>query len=320
MFLVTGATGFIGGHLVEKLHTSGVSVRVLVRRADRDWPCAAVCCDLATGVGLEEAVEGVETVIHLAGATKALSPEGYYRGNVLAAANLARALAGRPVRLVHVSSQAAAGPSPDATPVDEDAPPHPVSQYGRSKLESERIVREIKPDTVIVRPPAVYGPRDTGIFRILKSVARGWSLQIGGGERWFSAVYVHDLVDGLIRAASGPGGTPPDGRTYFMAHPQPNSWSGFAAAAARIMRAKPRSLRVPLPAAYAVGYCAEIWAQATRRAGIVSRDKIDEARCRYWLCDSSRAQAELGWQAATPLADGLAETLAWYKEAGWIRY
>jgi len=305
---------------VEKLHSSGLPVRVLVRRADRDWPCATVCCDLATGVGLEEAVAGVETVIHLAGTTKALSPDDYYRGNVRAAANLARALAGRSVRLVHVSSQAAAGPSPDATPVDEDTLPHPVSLYGRSKLESERVVREIKPDAVIVRPPAVYGPRDTGIFRILKSVARGWSLQIGGEERWFSAVYVGDLVDGLIRAASGPEGTPPAGRTYFMAHHKPNSWSGFAATAARIMRVHPRLLRVPVPAAYAVGYCAEIWAQATRRPGIISRDKIAEAQCRYWVCDSRRASAELGWQAATSLEDGLAETLAWYKESGWIRY
>jgi len=318
MLLVTGATGFIGNHLVEKLSASGVPVRALVRRIDRDWPCPTARCDLATGQGLEEALDGVDTVIHLAGATKALAPDDYYVANVRAAANLARALAGRAVRLVHVSSLAAAGPSADGTPVDEDAPPHPVSHYGKSKLEGERAVRELKPDTVVVRPPVVYGPGDTGVYRILKSISQGWFVQIGGGDRWFSAVYVHDLVDGLIRAACA--GTPAAGRTYFLAHPQTNSWASLASAAARIMAVKVHPVHVPLPVAYAVGYCAEIWSHMARRPSIISRDKIAEAQCPYWLCDSQRAAAELGWEAATPLEAGLAETLSWYKEARWIRY
>jgi len=318
MFLVTGATGFIGSHLVEKLCASGRPVRALVRRVDRDWPCATACCDLATGRGLEDALDGVDTVIHLAGATKALTPEDYYSANVRATGTLARALAGRAVRLVHVSSLAAVVPSPDGRPVDEDTLPHPVSQYGRSKLEGERMVRELKPDAVVVRPPVVYGPGDTGVFRILKSVSRGWIFEIGGGDRWFSAVYVGDLVDGLIRAAVTDAAIA--GRTYFMAHPQPNSWTSLASAAARIMGVKARRVRVPLPMAYAVGYCAEIWSHITRRPGIVSRDKIADAQCAHWVCDSRRAAADLGWEAATALEAGLAEALAWYKEAGWIRY
>lgn len=315
MFLVTGATGFIGSHLLEKLCAGGVPVRALVRRLDRDWPCAAISCDLARGANLDRALEGVDTVIHLAGATKALRPEDYKRANVEASANLARALENRAVRLVHVSSLAAAGPSADGKPLDEDAPPHPVSLYGRSKLEGERAVRAIKPDTVVVRPPVVYGPRDTGVLQILKSVSRGWMLEIGGGERRFSAVYVGDLVDGLLRAVGGPAG-----RTYYLAHPQSNTWSSLAATAARIMGVSPRVLRVPAAAAYAVGYCAEIWAHVTGRPGIISRDKIAEAGYPYWVCDSRRAAAELGWEAATSLETGLAETLAWYKEASWIRY
>jgi len=318
MFLVTGATGFIGSHLVEKLCASGRPVRALVRRVDRDWPCATACCDLATGHGLEAALDGVDTVIHLAGATKALTPDDYHLANVRATGTLVRAIAGRAVRLVHVSSLAAVGPSPDGTPVEEDTPPHPVSQYGRSKLEGERLVRELKPDAVIVRPPVVYGPGDTGVFRILKSVSRGWVFEIGGGDRWFSAVYVGDLVDGLIRAAVTDAAIA--GQTYFMAHPQANSWTSLASAAARIMGVKARRVRVPLPMAYAVGYCAEIWAHVRRRPGIVSRDKIAEAQCAYWVCDARRAAADLGWEAATVLEAGLAETLAWYKEAGWIRY
>jgi nucleoside-diphosphate-sugar epimerase len=316
MFLITGATGFIGSHLVEKLCAAGRPVRVLVRRVDREWPCPTAPCDLVTGAGLEEALEGVDVVIHLAGATKALNPEDYFRANVRAAANLARAVADRPIRLLHVSSLAAVGPSLDGVAVTEDTAPHPVSRYGRSKLEGERVVREMKPDAIIARPPVVYGPRDTGVLGILKSVSRGWSLQIGGVEHWFSSVYVNDIVEGLIRTACDA----PAGGTYFLAHPKPISWTEFATGAARIMGVTPRIVRVPVPAAYAVGYCAEIWAQARRRPGIISRDKIDDAQCPYWTCDPGRAAADLGWRAATSLEDGLAETLAWYKEAGWIRY
>src|SRR5215469_5772253 len=111
MFLVTGATGFIGGHLVEQLCAAGHSVRVLARRIDREWPCATACCDLAAGAGLEEALNGVDIIVHLAGATKALNSQDYFRANVLASANLARAIADRPIRLLHVSSLAAVGPS-----------------------------------------------------------------------------------------------------------------------------------------------------------------------------------------------------------------
>ena len=264
MFLVTGATGFIGSHLVEKLCASGLPVRALVRRIDRDWPCPTARCDLATGQGLEEALDGVDTVIHLAGATKALAPDDYYVANVRAAANLARALAGRAVRLVHVSSLAAAGPSPDGTPVDEDAPPHPVSHYGKSKLEGERVVRELKPDAVIVRPPVVYGPGDTG--RVPHS-----EIDLAGMVR--PDRRRRPLVQRDLRARSGGradprrrAGTPAAGRTYFLAHPQPNSWASLASAAARIMGVKARPVRVPLPAAYAVGYCAEIWSHMARRA------------------------------------------------------
>jgi dihydroflavonol-4-reductase len=317
MFLVTGATGFIGGHLVQKLCASGIPVRAMVRRIDRDWPCAVAQCDLLAGGGLEDALNGVDTVIHLAGATKALSNEDYYRANAGATAALARALGTRRVRLVHVSSLAAAGPSADGEPLDEDAAPHPVSEYGRSKLEGERVVREIKPDTVIVRPPVVYGPGDRDVFRILKSIAGGWMLEIGGGDRWFSAVYVDDLVDGLIQAATHAAAP---GRTYFMGHAKPHTWSSLASTAARIMGVRTRAVRVPLPAAYAVGYCADVWARLTRRPGIVSRDKIKEARCAHWVCDSRRASAELGWAAATSLEAGLGKALAWYKEAAWIRY
>jgi nucleoside-diphosphate-sugar epimerase len=319
MTLVTGGTGFIGSHLLDKLSALGEPARCLLRRKARPrrLPAGieAAYGDLSSGEGVEEAVRGADTVIHLAGVTKALAARDYYAGNVGATETLVRALAGRAVRLVHVSTLAAIGPSRDGTPVDEDAQPHPLTHYGKSKLEAERTVRALAPDAVIVRPPVVYGPRDTDVFQVLRSISRGWMLEIAGGERWFSAIYVGDLVEGLLAARRGTGG-----RAYFLAHPQPVSWSELGAAAAGIMARRPRVVRVPPSVAYAVGCCAEAWSHLTHKPGIISREKVAEARCRWWTCDTRRAAAELGFEARTPLASGLAETLAWYKEAAWLKY
>jgi nucleoside-diphosphate-sugar epimerase len=320
MILVTGATGFIGSHLVEALLARGEKVRALVRQSSSRRHLAAVavaCADLGSGEGLDEALADVDTVIHLGGATKALRAEDYYTANVKATEALARAIAGRGIRMVHVSSLAAIGPSPDGKPIEEDAEPHPLTAYGKSKLEAERVVLGLLPDAVIIRPPVVYGPRDTGVFEVLTPISKGWALEIAGGERWFSAIYVRDLVDGLMAAARCSAAA---GRTYFLAHPVPASWSSLTSAAARIMGLRARTLRIPARAAQAVGFCAEVWAQISRKPGILSREKIMEAQCAAWVCDSRRAAAEMGFVARTPLEKGLAETLAWYKEAGWLRY
>ena len=316
MILVTGGTGFVGSHLVEKLRALGEPVRCLVRpvSAARSFPggVESAVVHWASGRGVEEALRGVHLVFHLAGVTKALSPATYYEGNARATETLVRALQGRPVRLVHVSSLAAIGPSLDGLPVDEDAPPHPVSTYGKSKLEGERIARTLFPDAVIVRPPVVYGPRDTDVFRILKAVAQGLVLEIAGGERWFSAIYVEDLVEGLLAALRGV-----PGRAYFLAHPQPVSSGQLApprpdhgASAACGSRAAPRG--------GPVGLGAEVWSHITRRPGIISREKVAERAAVGGPADIRRAAAELGFEARTPLAAGLTQTLAWYKEAAWL--
>ena len=321
MYLVTGGSGFIGRHLLAKLCALQLPVRCLGRGTARLEGVPAgvemARADWSTGEGIEAALAGVDIVIHLAGVTKALAPADYYEGNVRATETLARLLAGRPIRLVHVSSLAAAGPGTDGKPLTEDSPPHPVSNYGRSKLEGERRAAHWRPDAVIVRPPVVYGPRDTDVFQMLKSVAAGWSVEIGGGQRWVSAIYVEDLAEGLIAAAQTPAAA---GRTYFLTHSKAVSWSELAATAARLMGRRVRTVRIPPAVARAAGFCAEMWSKLTRRPGIVSRDKVAEACYSAWTCDGSRAERELGFRAATSLEAGLAQTLAWYKEAGWLQY
>jgi nucleoside-diphosphate-sugar epimerase len=321
MILVTGGTGFIGTHLLEKLVANGEAVRALVRRTrvPRVLPAGVetVYGDLESGAGIADALRGAEAVIHLAGVTKALRTQDFYSGNVRATEQLARAMGGRGIRLVHVSSLAAIGPSTAGALLAEDAAPQPLTHYGKSKLAAERVVRNLAPDAVIVRPPVVYGPRDTDVFQLLKSISKGLVLEISGGERWFSAIYVKDLVEGLLAAVRAPQAP---GRTYFLAHAKPVSWRQLGASAANIMARTPRVLTVPFAVANAVGACAEVWARCSGKPGIVSREKIAEARCMAWTCDTVRAAQELGFVAQTSLDEGLATTLAWYKEAGWLKY
>jgi nucleoside-diphosphate-sugar epimerase len=318
VILVTGGTGFIGSHLLDRLADAGEPVRALVRRkTSLPRGVEPVSGDVATGEGLADAVRGVDTIIHIAGVIKALKPRDYYRGNATATENLARAAVGQGIRFVHVSSLAVCGPCPAECAIDEDAELRPVSHYGKSKLEAERIVRSLLPDAVIVRPPVVYGPRDTGVFPLLKSISRGVVVQIAGGERWFSLIYVHDLVDGILAAARSPQAA---GRTYFLTHPTALNWSDLGGTAARLMQRKPRVLRVPRSVAYGAGWLAEMWSGLTRTPGIVSREKVVEATCARWVCDPRRAFAELGFEATTSLDAGLLATLAWYKEAGWVKY
>jgi nucleoside-diphosphate-sugar epimerase len=227
-------------------------------------------------------------------------------------------MSGSTARLIHVSSLAAMGPSPDGAPLSEDAVPHPLTHYGRSKLEGEQALRRsaVWERATVIRPPVVYGPRDVDVYQVFKAAASGAQVRIGRPESYFSFIYVSDLVDGLLLAARREAA----GKTYFLANPAPVSWSEFGATAAVTMVKKIRTLTLPVWTAYLAGSLADLLSRLTGRPGILSRDKITDARQRYWTCDPARAAAELGFVAQTSLREGVAATLEWYREAQWLNY
>ena len=308
MILVTGGTGFIGTHLLERL--AGYAVRPCARwcgarTTPRVLPAGveAVYGDLATGEGYADALDGVETVIHLAGVTKALHTDDYlHRQRARHGEACARSGGARAIRLVHVSSLAAIGPARGGRPVGEDAEPHPLTHYGKSKLEAERVVRDLAPEAVIVRPPVVYGPRDTDVFQLLKSISKGLVLEIAGGERWFSAIYVKDLVEGLLAAARAPRGRRAD--VFPGAREAGLLDATRRNAAAAIMARTPRVVTVPFAVANAVGACGEIWSRSRASRGSSRARKLPRRAAWRGRAIRSAPPNELGFIAPTSLEAG----------------
>ncbi len=327
LILVTGGSGFVGSHVVERLVAAGARVRCLVRASSslRYLPQTGIELargDVAGGTGLDEALAGVAVVVHVAGVTKAFSEAAYYEGNLRGTENLLRACERRaePLRrFVHLSSLAAIGPSPELAPLSEDAQPHPLTWYGHSKLAAEAAVRAsaLAGRAVILRPPVVYGPRDTDVFEVFQSVARGLMVGIGRGESYFSYIQVKDLTEAVCRAVTSEAAA---GRTYFVANPKPVSWNAFAQTAASVMGRRVRSISIPSQAAYLAGWCAECVSRLRGKPGIVSRQKVIEARCRFWTCDPGRARRELGFETALDLRQGIEDALAWYKDSKWLKW
>ena len=328
--LVTGSSGFIGSHLVDALITRGATVRVLARAGaaagEPDPRTTRWTVDLLDDRSVREtpAWDGVTHVFHLAGVTKRRTLAQFRSGNVVPTANLLAAAVARggvsPPRMVFVSSQAAGGPasSPDR-PVREDDPPLPIEGYGQSKLEAERATLRYDGElpVTIIRPAAVYGPRDRDFLRAFRLAARSIAIHAVPRQNRFSIVHVADLVDALLRAAERPQAV---GRTYNVANDAPVSWQELYAEIAAAASLEPAlSLQLPLPAIAAAGYAGDVVSALTGWHTLANRHKTRLARPRWWLCDPARARDELGWISTIPLQRGVRDTYLWYLAAWWMR-
>jgi nucleoside-diphosphate-sugar epimerase len=318
--LLTGGTGFVGGHLAEALLAEGARVRCLVREGSACRALAEAGAELCFGslddpASLRRACEGRAIIFHLAGATKVWREEDFFRVNVDGTRRLVEAAgAGRDrPRFVHVSSLAACGPSLTGAPLVELDPPRPVSAYGMSKLAGEEIVRRAGLPSVIVRPPAVYGPRDRDVFWFFRLAAWRVAPRIGHAGRIMSLIYVKDLVAGLVRAAKAPPGS-----TFFMSDPEPHPWDQVIRIIGNALGRRVFRLPVPLILARLAALASEWIGRLTRTPVIFNRDKVRELSFPHWVCSGARAEKELGFVPAYSLRRGVAETVAWYREAGWL--
>ena len=328
---VTGGTGFIGSHLVEQLVDQGYQVTCLIRKtsnlrwldhllATKSPQVELVIGDLHDSNVLVEHVRDVDLVFHLAGLTKAPDAAIYDRVNAEGTKHLIEACLRAQTdldRFVYCSSLAAVGPSRDATPKAENVTPQPLTDYGSSKLKGELMVREYadRLPITIIRPPAVYGPRDTDIFLFFQMINRGVIPILGDADKLLSLVHVKDLVAGMYAAAVSNRAI---GETYFLTDGDIHTWGGIERVIADALEKRPFKVKVPFFLLDFISIFMEAAAKVTRQTPTLNRQKVQDLKQRFWICDSTKAQRELGYHPIYSLEKGIQETAGWYRANGWL--
>jgi nucleoside-diphosphate-sugar epimerase len=323
--LVTGATGFIGSHLAELLSSRGTFVRCLVRSTSNTrWlnhlPVEYADGDLFNAQALRDAVAGVDVIYHSAGLTKAKTAEEYIRANATGTRNLLEAAAAHNPglrRFVHVSSQAAAGPSPTRTPITEEAPARPITSYGRSKWMAEQECHRLMNalPVTIVRPPAVYGPRDQDVFAFFQTMGRGLQPMVGLRDTYVSLIHVLDLVRGFVLAGESPKTV---GQTYFITSNEVYNWKQIGEITRRVMDVRAISLRIPKAAVYGIAAVAQALASFGEKPALLNVEKARDMVQDYWTCDHRKALRDFGYEQEIGIEEGIRSTVTWYADQGWL--
>ena len=324
--LVTGGNGFIGSHLVDHLLKNGHAVRALVRKtSELRWlsgrKIELMYGDLFDVDALRRAVTGVQFVYHLAGVTKAKTAEGYIRANTTGTVNLLEAVRANNThlrRFVHISSQTASGPSPTRVPITEDAPPHPITTYGWSKLRSEeacaRFFRNFP--VTIIRLPAVFGPRDKDIYEFFRTMDNGLQPMVGFREKYISLVHVGDVVRGLVMAAGCPEAA---GETYFLSSKESYGWREVGDVVRRVMEKNVLRIHVPEFGVYAIAAVGELIAKFSRKPALINFEKARDMVQDNWTCSSAKAKRDFGYEQEISLEEGIRDAVAWYRMEGWLK-
>lgn len=324
--LVTGGTGFVGSHVVEELLRKGIEVRCLVRpTSNKRWLSSLnveyVNGSLNDSTSLQDAVVGVDYVIHVAGLTSARSREEFFQGNQVGTRNLVHAVREyNPTikRFLCVSSLAAVGPAKDAnTPVTEDTAYHPITTYGESKRAAEDEVLAVQDfPWTIVRPPAVYGPRDSAVLTFFQSVHKGILPLIGFDKKLVSLVHVHDLARGIVEATLFDQSI---GKDYFISSDEFYTWDQIGDVTAAVMnKRRPMKLRVPHPLVMVLAGVSQFFGKFQSKPPVLDFEKGRDIVQPFWICSTEKARRDFGYTQQMSLKDGVQNTVDWYKNEGWL--
>jgi len=328
---VTGGTGFVGSHLVEELLRREVDeVRCLVR-SDPKWladlDVTYVEGDLSDVEALWTALDGVTHVYHAAGITRAPTWEPFYEVNVQGTLNLLGAVkhAAPDVERVLVTSSLAAVGRCEADRATEAHSLRPISRYGRSKARMEEALHDAHDmadsyadalPLTVVRPSAVYGPRDRDILDFFRAVRWHVCPVVGSGaEETLSLVHARDLAAGLVDASLAPAA---EGKTYLLGSERPYAWNEVKRAATAALDTWAVTLPVPPILVGGVGALAEAWGALTGSYPPLNRDKAREIRHACTACSIEKARQDFGYAPSIALEDGVRETIDWYREQGWL--
>jgi nucleoside-diphosphate-sugar epimerase len=324
--VITGATGFIGRNLADKLAGNGAEIVCLTRQySGKDKNCSPYQIRRVSYQDIQllaDAIHDADYIFHVAGLTRGRTWEEYEHANISATKNLLQAVCLSKAnirRFIYVSSQTAAGPTMGDKPTDENDEPNPIPDdwYGTSKLMAEKVVKQYQNQipVTIIRPPAVYGPYDRNFLGLFKTVCRYHVMPvIFPPTREFTIVHVFDLINGIKLAAFS---EKSQGRIYFIGG-QNISYSMFIDAFERAIQHRIHRLYLPSFVAKIAGELGEIKWTLTGRSTILCRRKIRDLLQPRWICSWSAAERDLGYHPEIELVEGIRQTIKWYREAGWI--
>jgi len=314
---ITGATGFIGRHAAAALTARGIAVTSIVRPGSRHAPppgSAVVHAPLEV-MALRKAFAGADAVIHLAGVVAAVRASTFFAVNAEGTRAVAEAARDTGARLVHVSSLAAAGPAPASAPCRETDAPRPLTPYGTSKLESERIVSATTGlRSILLRPGVVYGPTDRAVLPLFQAASRGVLPLIGRADAAFAFIHVDDAVRAIVAAVekvdvSG---------AVFVAHAVPVTAMDLINAVQAAVGRQVRVVRVPLALTRALALAGDVAGRALNRPMTLNSWRYAEMAAEGFVCRVDRMRDALGVTAEVGLTDGMVRTAAWYRDAGWL--
>ncbi|MFH2108559.1 MAG: NAD-dependent epimerase/dehydratase family protein [Chrysiogenia bacterium] len=317
--LVTGSSGFIGGHLVRHLLERGHAVSCLVRPASEPRALEGLAVARISGSyfdldSLRRAVEGMDYIFHAGAVLSAPDWSGYFRANVEGTTNILEACAqANPglKRFVYISSIAAVGPARDKKPLREGDDCRPVSLYGKSKHLAEQAAAGFfgRLPIVIVRPPNVLGSGQKELRAVMNLLLRRIVPLIGRGEKQTSICFVQDLVRALVLTAEDERAI---GKTYFVAAEEFYSWREILDQLLREMDLK-FVLKIPHPLMLGVAFVSEAISRLTGKAPLVTRSDLRSARDNYWLCDAGLIREELGFRTEVEFGQGIRDIVRQFK-------
>ena len=316
--LMTGSSGFIGKNLKKALQKQFSDVEIVALKrggallADEhsvDYSDAQTLLDC-------EACKNVDYAFHVAGITREASFENFYKANVVPTANLLNALKQKSPslkRFVFISSHAAAGPSRDRTHYKtESEEENPIEYYGESKLMAEQLVKAycaVLPCTTL-RPGSVYGPEDLDFLNIFKMAKSGINIYPGNKKKYFSLIYIDDLVNGIFKASFSDNAI---ARTYFMCNDEPITWQQMHETIFSTVGKEPSNINIPFPFVKALSYLGDAYTHISGKVPIINVQKIKLSRPVYWIASNQNAKKDLGYQPKVSLEDGMRRTYESYR-------
>ena len=324
--LITGASGFLGYHLIQAAVKSGLEVYAAVRKSSsiehlQEFDIQYTDCDFTSVDSLTREIgsKGYHYIIHASGVTKAKTKEEYNTINALYTKNLALAsvAAKLPVeKFIFISSLAALGPLEELRQqIEDDAVPRPVTHYGESKLLAERYLAEIPGlPLIVIRPTAVYGPREKDMFILFKSINSGWEPHIGRFEQQLSFIYVTDLAQIIIKALN----SRISRKSYNVSDGLVYDRYALAEGVKKALSKKTFAVHLPVSAVHALARALDLFYSKSEMTPALNKQKMPELTAVNWACSIKNIKNDLNFNPRYSLEEGLHETIIWYKNNNWL--